>query len=87
MEFTTVKNLTWCNSEHTMFNADVTFTQLGEVPFACSQVEVGVYSHVTEIWTRALLGEFGAIAEYAAPVTPEAVPESEQPVTTGAQTL
>lgn len=87
MEFTTVKNLVWCNPEHTMFNADVTFTELGEVPFACAQSEVGAYSHVTEIWTRATAGEFGAIAEYVEPVTPEAAPDSEQPTTTGAQTL
>jgi hypothetical protein len=78
MEYTTVKNLAWCNAEHTQFDCLVFFTKFQEeMPFGCAQAEVGVYPHVTSIWERAMAGEFGAIAEYVEPVQPEPViPES-----------
>lgn len=72
--YTTVRDLVWCNAEHTMFNCFVFFHHLGEeVPFGCSQAEVGVYPHVTSIWERAIAGDFGPIAEYVEPVQPEPI--------------
>lgn len=85
MEYTTVKNLTWSNPEHTQFHCDVFFVRFNqEMPFACDQSEVGVYPHVTSIWERALAGEFGSIAEYQDPALANP-PQSTLSV--GAQTL
>jgi hypothetical protein len=87
--YTTVRDLVWCNAEHTQFNCYVFFEHTNkEAPFGCAQSEVGVYPHVASIWERAMAGEFGVIAEYVPPPFHEAgVAAINQPTTTGSQTL
>lgn len=86
MEYTTVKNLVWVNPEKTAFDCDVYFSQYAEeLPFTCSQHETQKYPHVGSIWSRAMNGDFGVIAEFVPPV--EVDPSQPQPVVDGAQTL
>lgn len=75
MEFTSVTNLSWANSEQTVLNATVNFAGLGEVPFSTSADELT--PHGQRIWNDAVAGDFGPIAEYEAPdPEPEPVPQS-----------
>jgi hypothetical protein len=66
--YTYVKDLKWTNPEHTAFNCEVNFNHMIEeyVAFHCMKEEAEglIYTHSTEIWERALSGEFGPIAEY-----------------------
>jgi hypothetical protein len=77
INYTVVRNLKWTNPEHTAFDCEVNFNHLFEnfVPFHCTKAEAEglIYTHTTEIWERALSGEFGPIAEYEEPVQPEPV--------------
>lgn len=65
LTYTAVTSLQWADSEQTMFNALVTFDHIGEVPFTCAASDTE--AHAAEIYSRALAGDFGAIATYAAP--------------------
>lgn len=86
MEYTTVRNLVWTDSEKTTFNCNVFFVALNEeVPFTCCQDEVGRYEHVTSIWNRAIAGDFGSIGEFVPPF--EVTPNQPQPTVEGAQSL
>jgi hypothetical protein len=72
MNYSTIENLVWANPEHTMFDCVVNFEGIGVVPFSCTNTDP--VAHSQEIWTRAMSGEFGSIAEYA----PWQPPEDEQ---------
>jgi hypothetical protein len=66
-----VSNLHWNNADHTMLTSDVLFQELealGPVPF--STMADADTKHGVEIWTKAVAGDYGAIAEYVAPPTP-----------------
>lgn len=73
----TVKNLQWANAEHTQFECLVKYEEFNE------EHPTGVcasdrYEHIQALWTKALNGEYGEIAEY---VPPEVPPIPEIPVT------
>jgi hypothetical protein len=81
-----VKNLQWCDSEHTFFECVVKYEEFNE------EHQSGInatdsYAHIQEIWTKANAGEYGVIAEYVPPPPPIAKPGTEQPITEGTQTL
>jgi len=71
-----VKDLKWTNPEHTAFDCLVNFNHMIEeyVAFNCRKEEAEglIYTHTTEIWERAMSGEFGPIAEYEPHVTTDA---------------
>jgi hypothetical protein len=88
MEYTAVSNPRW-NKEHTQIVCDVTFVQIGTVPFSAA---LGDLPHSVEIYERCMAGEFGPIAEYvpAPDEAPQTIPDAVegQPSTVeGAQTL
>lgn len=67
-----VRNPRWVNANHTMFDADILFQELspmGHVPFtATAEADT---NHGAEIWSNALAGNYGDIAEYAPPTIEE----------------
>jgi hypothetical protein len=86
MQYTTVTNLCWANKEHTLLNCDVTFTELGTVPYTPSPTDS--MAHSREIYARCMAGEFGAIADYV--LQPDEYPVEviqNTPPTEGSQTL
>lgn len=80
-----VKDLKWANIEHTIFDCIVKYEEFNEEhPSGIDGVDP--YPHIREIWTKALAGEYGVIAEYEPPVIIPA-PAEEQPQTQGVQEL
>jgi len=76
------KNLTWTSPDSDRFDAEVLFQgHQNYIPTACNIVEVGVLGHITDLWNRAMNGEFGQIAEF---VPPPEIPERAQATATGA---
>lgn len=79
-----VKDLQWCNAEHTMFECVAKYAEFNEEhPSGITPADP--YAHIQEIWTKGIAGEYGVIAEYVA--SPVAAPDEEQPITDGMQTL
>jgi hypothetical protein len=79
-----VKDLKWCDAEHTVFSCVVKYAEFNEEhPSGINGTDL--YAHINEIWTKGNAGEYGVIAEYVPPNTP--APQEEQPVTNGTQTL
>lgn len=84
----TVTGLKWCDAEQTTIECQVKYAEFNEVH------PTGVNAncpdkHIKELWTKALAGKCGEIAQYVEPI-PEVViaaPEAEQPVAEGVQTL
>jgi hypothetical protein len=69
-----VKNLEWCNAEHTMFSCIVKYKEFNEEhPSGINATDP--YVHTQEIWTKGNAGEYGTIAEYVLPPEPEPIPE------------
>jgi hypothetical protein len=66
MNIITAHSPTWQNPEHTAITLTVNFKDLGELPF--SAIPDDTEAHGRDIYARAVAGEFGAVAEYAAPV-------------------
>lgn len=63
--YTAVADLHYANAQKTVINANVTFEGLGVLPFSCTANDVE--AHGQELYARALAGDFGEIAPYAAP--------------------
>ena len=81
-----VKDLKWCNAEHSMIECIVKYEEFNEEhPSGINATDP--YPHIHEIWTKAIAGEYGEIAEYVSPPEPTPAPEEEQPVSEGTQTL
>ena len=83
-----VKNLQWCDAEHTFFSCDVKYAEFNEEhPTGVNAIDP--YAHIQELWVKGNAGEYGSIAEYVATIDPEigSVPPEQQPQTTGSQTL
>lgn len=73
-----VKNLKWCDAEHSMFDCIVKYEEFNEEhPSGIAPTDP--YSHIQEIWTKGIAGEYGVIAEYVPPPPPPA-PVVEEPV-------
>lgn len=69
MNYTNVTNLKWANQEHTLIDCEVTFETIGTVPFTATPNDTE--EHGRDIYTRAIAGEFGSIAEWTPPTTEE----------------
>jgi len=65
MNYTNVKNPIWTNAEHTMIDCEVTFDEIGTVPFTATPNDTE--EHGRDIYAKAVAGEFGVINEYVAP--------------------
>lgn len=82
-----VKDLKWCNAEHTFFECVVKYAEFSEEhPSGINATDP--YPHIHEIWTKGVAGEYGAIAEYVPPPEPEPIVAAEdQPSASGVQDL
>jgi hypothetical protein len=77
-----VKNLKWCDAEHTMFECVVKYAEFAEEhPSGINAIDP--YEHIHTIWVNGIAGQYGTIAEYISPVT---VAE-DQPETNGTQEI
>ena len=76
MEYTSVSNPIWANSEHTMINCIVNFTtdNLGIVPFTANPLDTSNPSS-KQIFDECVAGDYGTVAEYVPP--PPYVPTAE----------
>ena len=65
---TSVTNPRWANAEHSVIVCDITTTQFGDevLPFAANPEDSE--AHGRAIFASIIAGEYGAIAEYEAPV-------------------
>lgn len=73
MQITNVTSPAWANAEHTLIDLVVTHSAFGEIPFSASPNDPEPYGRV--LFTSAVAGEFGPIAEYIPPVVPVVVPQ------------
>lgn len=88
-----VKDLKWANPEHTAFECVVKYAEFNEeMPSGINATDL--YTHIQEIWTKGNAGEYGVIAEYSVPQTPncQAIQTNPpeyvlQPNSNGTQTL
>jgi hypothetical protein len=77
-----VKDLQWCDAEHTMFSCVVKYEEFNEEhPSGINAADS--YSHIQEIWTKGNAGEYGVIAEYVPPPPPPEPTEENQPTSQG----
>jgi hypothetical protein len=75
-------NPVYKNEEGTAIDLQVKFAEFEQVlSFTATSYDTMPYG--VELYTRALSGEFGAVAAYV----PVPIPTQPQPTTTGAQTL
>jgi hypothetical protein len=79
------KNPQYQNQNQTAINLEVQFEEYGDVWLPFTAMPSDSEAHGKDIYARAVLGEFGAIASYVHPVAPPAT--ESQPDATGAQTL
>lgn len=68
MQYTQVTSPRWANAEQTAIDCTVTFTGLGVAPFTAGLTDST--PHGVEIFNRAVIGEFGAVAAYVPPPAP-----------------
>jgi hypothetical protein len=81
-----VKDLQWVDAEHAVFECVVKYAEFNEEhPSGISGTDP--YAHIQEIWTKAISGDYGLIAEYVPPPPVVAKPNEEQPTTEGTQEL
>jgi hypothetical protein len=85
MNYSTVENLIWCGEDRAAFDCRVTFDGLGVVPFTCAAADP--LAHSQSIWSRAMAGEFGPIADPLPPPAQLDPAVTPQPEVDGAQTL
>lgn len=81
-----VKNLQWCDVEHTVFSCIVKYEEFNEEHLSGINA-TDSYAHIQEIWTKANGGAYGVIAEYVPPPKPKAKPVELQPSSEGTETL
>jgi hypothetical protein len=62
-----VKDLKWCDAEHTFFECVVKYAEFNE-ELPCGVNGTDSYAHIQEIWAKANAGEYGVIAEYVEPI-------------------
>ncbi len=66
MQIKNVKTPQWANAEHTLIDVVLDTDAYGEIPFSASPDDVE--AHGRGIFADAVAGNFGAVAEYVAPV-------------------
>lgn len=69
----------WADADHTAINLTVKFESFDEpLPFCANPDDIE--AHGRELYQRAMLGEFGSIAEYVAPPPLPAPPRTTTPL-------
>lgn len=66
MNYTNVTNPIWSNAEHTAIDCEVTFDEIGTVPFTANPLDIGNPSS-KQIFDECVAGDYGVVAEYVPP--------------------
>jgi hypothetical protein len=66
MEYTSVTNPIWADSEHSAINCIVDFTDVGTVPFTANPLDTSNPSS-KQIFDECVAGDYGTVAEYVPP--------------------
>ena len=75
MKYTQVTNPIWANSEHTLINCNVLFTNIGTLePFTANPLDTSNPSSA-QIFDECVAGDYGTVAEYVPP--PPYVPDAQ----------
>jgi hypothetical protein len=74
MNYTNVTNPIWANAEHTVIDCNVTFDEIGIVPFTANPLDTSNPAS-KQIFDECVVGDYGVIAEYVPP--PPYVPTAE----------
>ncbi len=74
MEYTSVTNPVWADSEHSAINCIVDFTDVGTVPFTANPLDTSNPSS-KQIFDECVAGNYGTVAEYVPP--PPYVPTAD----------
>lgn len=74
MNYTNVTNPKWANAENTMIDCEVTFDEIGTVPFTANPLDTSNPSS-KQIFDQCVAGDYGVVAEYVPP--PPYVPTAE----------
>jgi hypothetical protein len=62
MNYTNLINPKWSNKEHTLIDCEVTFDEIGTVPFTANPNDN--YAHTKQIFNECVEGKWGDIAEF-----------------------
>lgn len=65
MNYSDVTNPQWGDAAQTVINCNVTFDDVGEVPFTANPNDI--YEHGRQIFADCVSGKYGAIAAYTPP--------------------
>lgn len=74
MNYTNVTNLKWADQAHTIIDCEVTFDEIGTVPFTANPLDTSNPSS-KQIYDECVAGKYGVVAEYVPP--PPYVPTAE----------
>jgi hypothetical protein len=74
MNYTNLTNPKWSNQEHTLIDCEVTFDEIGTVPFTANPLDTSNPSS-KQIFDECVAGDYGVVAEYVPP--PPYVPTAE----------
>jgi hypothetical protein len=74
MNYTNVTNPKWSNAEHSTIDCEVTFNEIGTVPFTANPLDTSNPSS-KQIFDQCVAGDYGVVAEYVSP--PPYVPTAE----------
>ena len=66
MNYTNVTNPKWTSAEHTTIDCEVTFDEIGTVPFTANPLDTSNPSS-KQIFDECVAGKFGVIAEWTPP--------------------
>lgn len=71
MKYSAVKNCKWATENHSSIECEVMFDDVTSEEWTSFGATLAdPYEHGREIFTRAIAGEFGEVAEYVAPPPP-----------------
>ncbi len=74
MKYTNVTNPIWANAKHNAIDCEVTFDEIGTVPFTANPLDTSNPSS-KQIFDECVAGDYGVVAEYVPP--PPYVPTAE----------
>jgi hypothetical protein len=86
--FSAIRNPAWVNAEHTLIVCDVNFSHVNFeewTPFCADPDDHMPYSKI--IFDECAAGKWGVVAEYVPPEPEPIITLTDQPKTTGSQTL
>jgi hypothetical protein len=77
MNYTNVTNPIWAGAEHYTIDCEVTFDEIGTVPFTANPLDTS-NPLSKQIFDQCVAGDYGVVAEYVASIIPDVI-EPPQP--------